>query len=35
MATTLRLEDYPDLRENWPEARFEGGARSTITLKNP
>jgi len=35
VATTLRLEDNPELCENWAEARFEGGARCTVTLKNP
>ncbi len=34
MATKLRLEDYPEIRENWAEAVFEGGARCAVTVKS-
>ncbi len=34
MATKLRLEDYPETRENWAEAVFEGRAKCTIATKS-
>jgi uncharacterized OsmC-like protein len=34
MAAKLRLEDYPEVRENWAEARFEGRAKCTVTIKS-
>lgn len=34
MATKLRLEDYPETRENWAEAVFEGRARCSVTVKS-
>jgi uncharacterized OsmC-like protein len=34
MATRLPLEEYPEFRENWAEAMFEGRARSTVTIKS-
>jgi uncharacterized OsmC-like protein len=34
MATKLRLEDYPEIRENWAEAVFEGRARCAVTIKS-
>jgi uncharacterized OsmC-like protein len=34
MATQLRLEDYPEIRENWAEAVFEGRARCAVTIKS-
>ena len=34
MARTLRLEDYPENRENWAEAEFKGGAKCLITVKS-
>jgi uncharacterized OsmC-like protein len=30
----LRLEDYPETRENWAEAQFEGRAKCTITTRS-
>jgi uncharacterized OsmC-like protein len=34
MAPATRPEDYPETRENWAEAVFEGRARCTITTKS-
>ena len=34
MAKPLRIEDYPEVRENWAEARFEGRAKCAIALKS-
>jgi uncharacterized OsmC-like protein len=34
MAQKLRLEDYPEVRENWAEADFKGGAKCAITVKS-
>ena len=34
MDRTLRLEDYPETRENWAEAEFKGRAKSVITLRD-
>ena len=34
MTTRLRLEDYPETRDNWAEAVFEGRAKCTITTKS-
>ena len=34
MAKKPRIEDYPEIRENWAEARFEGRAKSSITVKS-
>ena len=34
MATKLRAEDYPEIRENWAEAVFEGRARCAVTIKS-
>jgi uncharacterized OsmC-like protein len=34
MARTLRLEDYPETRENWAEADFKGNAKCAITVKS-
>jgi uncharacterized OsmC-like protein len=34
MAKPKLIEDYPEIRENWAEARFEGRAKSTITVKS-
>jgi uncharacterized OsmC-like protein len=34
MPKTLRLEDYPEIRENWAEAMFEGRARCTVKVKS-
>ncbi len=34
MPITLRLEDYPEIRENWAEAVFEGRARCAVTVKS-
>jgi hypothetical protein len=32
MSTKPRLEDYPESRENWAEAVFEGRARCAVTI---
>jgi uncharacterized OsmC-like protein len=34
MAPKLRLEDYPAVRDNWAEARFDGRARCSVTVKS-
>lgn len=34
MTSKLRLEDYPETRENWAEAVFEGRAKCTIKTKS-
>lgn len=34
MPTRPKLEDYPEIRENWAEAVFEGRARCTVTVKS-
>jgi len=34
MAGKPRLEDYPEIRENWAEAVFEGRARCAVTVKS-
>lgn len=34
MANKLRLEDYPETRENWAESEFKGRAKCLITVKS-
>jgi uncharacterized OsmC-like protein len=34
MGQKPRLEDYPEIRENWAEAVFEGRARCAVTVKS-
>lgn len=34
MSTKLRLEDYPENRENWAEAHFEGRAKCRVETKS-
>jgi uncharacterized OsmC-like protein len=34
MVRTRRLEDYPEVRENWAEAEFKGGAKCAIKVKS-
>ena len=34
MASRLRIEDYPETRENWAEARFEGRAKCIVETKS-
>lgn len=34
MPSQLKMEDYPEIRENWAEATFEGGARCTVIVKS-
>ena len=34
MVTKLRAEDYPEVRENWAEAVFEGRAKCIVTIKS-
>lgn len=34
MARLTRVEDYPEVRENWAEAEFRGGAKCAIKVKS-
>jgi uncharacterized OsmC-like protein len=34
MRKQLRIEDYPEVRENWAEARFEGRAKCSVDTKS-
>ena len=34
MARMTRVEDFPEVRENWAEAEFRGGAKCAIKVKS-